>query len=319
MANFDAAAGIDTASLNGLLSQFYQVAEQTAPGNNPFDGNTVRDIAPLGNTKVTWKLGSAPSLVFGAPTSDAWNAALDENGNTNLADGIPLPTEQMVQITIATMSASYATSGQPPIGGQTSNVVAYATLTFPAGEVDVAMVGLVIDEKDFKAWDQVIFNSILVPAIFGAVVQMLGIIHVPSLHWEGVALAPLQFSVINNQRLIAASTLAGSSKPVDIGGVTWPSDPVFVLASSPLINAALAAGVQSEVGKTFSDSGDYKSLADWDYQGSLDSITASVDTLAPLTVNAALTASLNVGGKLTAAGMAIAAVGCALGGALLVH
>jgi hypothetical protein len=222
----------------------------------------------------------------------------------------------MVALTIPDMTASYSLKGVAPVGGETKNVIAYATLAFPAGEIDVTMVGLTINESDFQPWDKAIFNSVFVPAIFNAVTQMLGVIHIPSLSWEGVTLNPIQVAIAGDQ-LVAASTLTTNSAPLDISGVIWPTDGVFVLANASLINAALAAGVKPYVGKTFSDSGNFHDLADWNYQGKVESLSATVSTLSPLAFNATLSASLNVGGSLTAAGMALAVVGCALGGALL--
>jgi hypothetical protein len=316
MANFDAAGGIDLTSLNTLLSQYYTSAEQVAPGNNPFDGTTSKNVAPLGDVTLTWKLKSAPVLAFGAPSQADWNASLDAAGTTNGAAGNPVPTGAVAAVSIANMTASYTVAGVAPVGGETHNLVAYATLAFPAGEVDVTLVGLTIDESDFAPWDKAIFNTMLVPALFKAVTEMLGVIHVPALSWQGVSLNPVQIALSGNQ-LTAAATLTTNSAPIDTSGVTWPTDAVFVLASKPLIDAALAAGVKPYVGKTFSDSGEFKDLADWNYSGSLDSISATTGTLSPLTVNASITASLNVGGSLTAAGMALAVVGCAAGAALL--
>ncbi|MFN3945405.1 MAG: hypothetical protein ACK4K7_10790 [Allosphingosinicella sp.] len=316
MANFDAAGGIGLDPLNSLLSQYYSSAEQAAPGNNPFDGTTTKNVPPLGDVTVTWKLKNAPVLAFGAPSQADWDASLDSAGNTNGADKKPLPTGPMAALTIPDMTASYTAPGIDPVGGETWNVVAYATLAFPAGEIDVTLVGLKIDESDFAPWDKAIFNTMLVPALFKAVTEMLGVIHVPALSWHGVSLNPLQIALSGNQ-LVAAATLTTNAAPLDTSGVAWPTDPVFVLASKPLIDSALAAGVQPYVGQTFSDSGNFKGLADWNYHGSLDSISATVGTLSPLTVNASITASLNVGGSLTPAGMALAAVGCAAGAALL--
>jgi hypothetical protein len=316
MANFDAAAGIDGASLNDLLAQYYASAEQVTPGDNPFDDSVTKDVSPIGDVTVAWKLAGAPTLAFGAPSQADWDAALDAKGNSNASDGNPLPTAPMVALTIADMTASYTVKGLSPVGGETRNVVAYATLAFPAGEIDVTMVGLAIDEADFAPWDKAIFNAVLVPAIFNAVTQMLGVIHIPTLSWQGVSLNPIQVAISGSQ-LIAASTLATNTAPLDTSGVAWPADPVFVVANAALVNAALAVGVQPYVGETFSDSGEFHDLADWDYQGSIDTITATVETLSPLVIDASITVSLNVGGKLTAAGMALAVVGCALGGALL--
>ena len=316
MANFDAAAGIDRASLNDLLSQYYTSAEKVTPGKNPFDDTIYKTVPLIGEVKVTWKLGVAPTLAFGSPSQADWDAALDSKGNTNAQDKNPLPTAQMVSLNIPDITASYTLKDVSPVGGEAKNVVAYATLAFPAGEVDVNMVGLSIDESGFDAWDKAIFNAVFVPAIFSAVTQMFGVIHIPKLSWEGVTLNPIQISVAGNQ-LVGASTLTTNPKPLDTRGVTWPTDPIFVVADANLVNAALAVGVKPFVGKTFNDSGDFKGLADWNYHGKIETLTAVVGPLSPLSVSATVSISLNVGGSLTPAGMAIAAVGCALGGALL--
>lgn len=316
MPNFDAAAGIDETSLNGLLASFYQSAAASSPPAFPFGGSDTRNIDGIGEVTLTWSFGAAPTLAFGPPTLDVWNASLDAKGNTNGQDGNPLPANPAVQLLIPTLTVGYTVGTQPPVGGQTNNLGLYATLAFPAGEVDVTLLGLTIDESDFSAWDKAIFNGVLVPKLFALAADMLGVIHIPTLSWQGVTLNPLQIWMAGNQ-LLAAATQTTNSNPLDVSGVTWPTDPVFVLASNGLINAALAAGLQPYQNHTFSNSGEFKDLANWNYSGTLKSVTATVKSVGPLTIDAELTTSLTVGASLTAAGMALAAVGCALGAALL--
>lgn len=313
MPNLDAAAGVTRSELNTLLEQYFN---QAPAGNNPFKGSTQKDVQPIGAVTLNWSVGFAPTLGFGVPSQVAWDAALDSNGKTNGTAKNPLPTLPMVALTLPTLTASYVVGSQPPVGGTASNVIGYATLAFGSGTVTVTMVALSIDESGFTAWDQVIFNDFFVPKIFEAVGQMLGVVHVPTISWKGVTLNPVQIQ-LNGTQLIAAATLASNTVPLDTTGVVWPTDPAFLIASNGLLNAAIAAGVKPFIGHPFSDAGDFKGLANWSYSGSVSGLTATVKTVKPLVVDAELTTSLSAQATLTAAGMALAAVGCALGAAIL--
>jgi hypothetical protein len=316
MMNLDAAAGMDLPSLNDLLRQYYTSAESTAPGNNPFDNTQSKTLPNIGKVLLKWKLNVAPVLAFGPPSQAVWDAALDSAGHTNAQDKKPLPSGPMVQLTMPDLSASYTLDAQPSMGGESKNVIAYATLAFPPGEIDIQLVALTINESSFSTWDKVIFNTFLVPEIFKAAQQMMSVIHLPTLSWKGVTLNPVQIS-LQGSRLLAAATLTTNKAPLDTSGAVWPTDPIFVIASQSLINAALAAGIAPYQNYPFKDSGNFKSLADWDYSGQVTSLTATVKTVQPLTIDAELSVSLSAGAKLTAAGMALAAVGCALGAGLL--
>lgn len=316
MANIDVACGIKLASLNALISQYYTSASSVSPLPYPIAGQVVKSIDNVGQVTLDWQIDGAPSLVFGPPSQDVWDASLDANGSTNGQDGNPVPSGPVVQLLMPALSASFVIGSNPPVGGQTQNLATYATLAFPAGEIDIDLLGLTIDESDFSAWDKAIFNEVLVPQIFKIAGEMIGVVHLPQISWEGVTLNPIHLSIAGDQ-LFAAATLTTNSAPLDITGVTFPTDPVFVVASSNLFDTALAAGLKPYQGKAFADSGDFKGLADWDYSGTLNSVTATLSAASPLTIDASVTLSLNAGGKLTPAGMALAAVGCALGAGLL--
>ncbi|WP_248730349.1 hypothetical protein [Pseudomonas sp. MWU13-2517] len=313
MTNFDAAAGISVTELNTLLGEYYKNAPST---NDPFKGSLPKTLPNLGAVTLTWDVGAAPSLIFGPPTLDIWNAALAPNGKANGAQSIPLPSLPMVQLTLPTLTASYTLGSAPSVGGTAPSVVVYATLTFNPGTLALDLVAVSLDESRFSTWDKAIFNLMLLPQIFASANQALAIVHLPSLDWKGVTLNPIQLQLTTSY-LLGATTLTSNTSALDIEGVTWPTDDVFVIASNTLLNTAMATFLQPYQGHPFSDSGDFKKLADWSYSGSISSLSATVKQVAPLTINAQLSASLNAKATLTAAGMALAAAGCAIGAALL--
>ncbi|MEH6348511.1 hypothetical protein [Pseudomonas sp. 3JA] len=313
MTNFDAAAGISVTELNTLLGEYYQNAPST---NDPFKGSLPKTLPDLGAVTLTWDVGAAPSLAFGPPSPAIWNAALAPNGETNGSQSIPLPSLPMVQLTLPMLTASYTLGSAPAVGGTAPSVVVYATLTFTPGTLALDLVAVSLDESKFSAWDIAIFNLMLLPQIFASANQMLALVHLPNLDWNGVTLNPVQLQLTASY-LLGATTLTTNTNALDIDGVTWPTDPVFVIASNTLINTAMAVFLKPYQGYPFSDSGDFKKLADWSYNGSISSLSATVKQVAPLTINAQLSASLNAQATLTAAGMALAAAGCALGAALL--
>ncbi len=316
MANFDAAAGISVASVNGALAGFYSSASAKTPFAYPFQGSETKTIANIGVVTFTWTFNAAPTVAFGPPSLDIWNASLAANGNTNGVDGNPLPNGAVVQLMIPDLSVGYSIDSGAQVTGDAKNLGAYAALAFPSGEVDETLVGLTIDESAFSAWDKAIFNGLLVPKIYELAAAALGVINIPQLAWNGVQLTPPSIWMAGDQ-LLAAAVLTTNPQPIDVTGATWPTDPLFVLASQSLLNAALAAGVAPYQHNTFGDSGDYNSLADWSYTGMLQSLTATVGTISPLIVSAQVTLSLETDVSLTAAGMALATVGCAIAGGLL--
>lgn len=318
MPNIDAAAGVTQKELNVLLDEYY---ENAPDNNNPFKGSVQKDVPILGNVTVTWDVKKAPSLTFGAPTLAVWNAALNSSHETNGAANTSLPTLPMVQVLIPELAASYTQNAAPPVGGITKNVVAYATLDFSPGEIKISVVAVTIDEKDFSPWDKEIFNLFLLPKIFESAAEMLSVVHLPTIDWQGVALNPVSI-MIQGTQLLAAATLTTNPQPLDVTGVTWPTDPVFVIASTTLINAALAAFMAQYNDITRHDDGEFSvdgvELATWEYTATVKSLSATVKVVSPLTITAEGTASLNAQAGLTPAGMALAAVGCAAGTALLV-
>lgn len=312
MATFDAAAGVTEATFNDLVTQLYT----NPPADNPFKGTKSQDIPGIGTATLSWEVQQAPVITLGPPTQAVWDAALDDKGHTNKADGKPIPDAVMVQLCIPKMHVQYVVGSAPPVGGDTTNVMAYATIAFTDDGLLITLVAISVDESQFSDWDKAIFNLLLVPNIFKAAASILTVVHIPALTWEGVTLeTPTLFQC--GTLLVAASVETGGSTPVDVSGAQWPDKPLFVLVAQKLINDGLKGLTKAQEGKTHSDSGDFKGLADWDYSLRVNSLAATVDTSDPTKVDATASVSLTAGGKLTAAGMALAAVGCGAGAALL--
>jgi len=313
VANFDMAVGVTQSALNGLIGQYFSTPPES---ENPFQGSKDVNITGIGEVTVSWDITEAPTLIFGKPTEADWDAALDKQGNTNRSAGNPLPTADMVQLTISKMSAYYQLAKGSKVGGDTTNVIGYVTVTFSGDEITLTPLAVTINESDFSGWDKLVFNYGFLPNLFAAVKSTVSVIHIPNLSWNGITLNTPQF-VFDNDLLVAAATETTNPHLLDITGVTWPTDDMFALASKPLLNNTITGFVSSYQGKSYSDSGEKADLATWQYKAVVESITAHVSKLSPLTVVADLSVSLTAGGGLTTAGMALAALGCAMGGALL--
>ena len=322
MSNFDAAAGLTVGETNKLLSDFYS----TVPADkSPFKGTETKTLDVIGKVVLTWDMTVVPVLAFGPPSQAVWDAALDTKGKTNKEAGNPIPTLPMVQVKIPALTASVKIGDAAPIGGDAKDVVVYATLTFAGADITITLVGLTIDESGFSKWDKVIFNDVLLPRIFTSAQAMISVVHVPTLSWHGVTLNTPVFMLTDSQ-LIAAATLSTNSAAVDVTGVTWPTDSVFILASKDLMNAALNAGLDQLVTEANANksefglegSGEKAKLADYDYTSTLGGVTATVGKTDPVTLDASVQLNdVQAGGKLTPLGMGLAALACPLGAGIL--
>ena len=311
MANFDLAAGITQDAANYLIGQYF-LKHPASP--NPFDGNVQKNVPIVGQVALTWQIQSAPTITFGPPDLKVWNAALDSQGQTNQTAGNPLPTADVLQLTIRTMQAHYSVNGGSKVGGQTSGLVIYATITFSGNDFIVTPVAVTLDESDFSIWDKVIFNDFFLPQLFAAAKSILSTVRIPTLTWSGVTLQTPSFFLVG-ELLFGAAILDTNTSSLDVSEVTWPQpvNGIFALASPNLVNAALVAMAKDAVGKTIPYSGELSDLASFTVQATLDSASATWSAAKPKQVNASITFSANVGGNLTAAGMALAlTAGCAL-------
>jgi hypothetical protein len=312
MSNFDLAAGITQDAVTDLISQYFK---NPPASPNPFDGDVQKNIPIVGQVTLTWKILSAPTITFGPPGVTVWNAALDSQGQTNETAGNPLPTADVLQLTIPTMQAHYSVNGASKVGGQTSNLVIYATITFSGNDFTVTPVAVTLDESDFSKWNKGVFNGFFLPQLFAAAKSILSTVRIPTLTWSGVTLQTPSFFFFG-KLLFGAAILDTNTSPLDVSEVTWPPPPrngIFALASPNLVNAALVAMAKDAVGTTIPYSSELSDLASYTVQATLDSASATWSAALPTQVNASITFSANVGGNLTAAGMALAVTaGCAL-------
>ena len=317
MANFDAAAGVTEDAFNDLVGQYYR---NHPTDNDPFKIDVTKKIPPLGSVELKLAIMEAPTVKFGPPSEKDWNAAFNSEGKTNKENGNPLPSEHMVQLQIPKLTASYTVTGgkrEDPMGGTTSNVSAYATVSSSGNDLSITVVAVKLDESNFTKWDKGIFNNFLLPRIFDATRSVLSVIHIPRLNWRGITLAPPKL-FFADKLLVAACIEKGNPNPLDISGVTWPTKPMFALASQRLMNAALAT--EASINKTHSGSGSFsdasmtfgEKAADYHYQLDMKSVGVTVKADNPLEVNLSVKVTGTAGGKLLPGGMALAAAHCAL-------
>lgn len=325
MPNFDVAVGITQTQLTALLGKYYDGAYYSGPpsgDSNPFKGTKSVQVKGLGQVTVDWDVTAAPTLALGAPDETTWGQARNSTGQTNADSKTPLPSGLMAQVEIPSLTAHYTEGGHAPVGGTATNTVLYGTLDCSNNQITITPVAVTIDETGFTVWDQAIFNNALLPQIFIVAAQMLSVITVPPLTIEGVGLGPLSITFAD-QLLVASSVMTRNTGSIDVSGVTWPQDPLFVLVSQDLINEALAQVSSQIKGKTEGEDNVpftalKQHLADYSWSGSVDSATLTVDGVSPLTLDASVNVSGSASASLTAEGMALAAAGCALGSVLAI-
>lgn len=298
MANFDVAVGINQQAANGLLSSYY--SDQST--KEPFKGEIQQNIDKIGQVTLDWDFTTQPNIIFGAPSLQNWQQSLGPTGDTN--QKIPLPTDPMIQLIAPSFTGTYTLGQNKPVGGPTQNVQVYGTLdlTDPK-QISAKMVGVFLNENDFTAWDKTIFNKGLLPLIFNESGNILKPIQFAPIEFQGISLKPSWGIQLSNNQLIGAAVLSTNSGAVDINGVTWPTDSVFILASRDAVNEALVP-FEAAINKIRKDDGgDYKSLATWSFSGQVVQSEITVQNLKPqLTfianceVNASAHADINDGG-----------------------
>lgn len=310
VANFDLAIGITSSAFNDLLHQYYT----NPPKANPFKGDVTKNISSIGNIELTWSVLTSPSLIFSNPSEADWGVALNSSGQTNTAAGNALPKEGL-QLLIPKMDAYYSLTSQPKVGGETDNLYVYASVDFSGSDITITPLAIKLDESNFSTWDKGIFNNFFLPQIFNVAQSIVKVIQLPSLSWQGVTLGTPIFN-LSEKLLVAAMLQASNPNGIDISGVSWPDNSLFALASSSLVNNLVQNFATTKVGTIKQGSDTYHALgsdlADYNYLVTLSSVQASWAAASPTTVSTQLTLSANVGGDLTAAGMALGlTAGCA--------
>lgn len=273
MSTFDVAFGMDASTLDKGIGQLYAKPEVR---NKLFKGSKSQKTE-LGEVTLTWDILAAPNFILTPPSDEQWQKAQKKQ-----VDGkdVPKPVTNGFQIHFPQFNASYSVDGKMGAGG-TTEVYVYASVNVQddpqhssTGIVSLSVAGIGLDESGFSIWDKFIFNKILLPQIFATADQMLQTIKIGSLSYAGVKFDH-PAAVIAGGMLVAAAVL-NTRTATDLGGAVWPQKPFFVLFSPDLIRIIAGNAVKNFDGKTVSGKGDYKGLASYQYQATLNHIVPTI-------------------------------------------
>lgn len=276
MSQYDAAVGLDSSTLDKGASQLY-----ADPGarDKLFKGSETGTLNKL-QYKAVWDIQAPPTFKLSPPPADLWAKSIDGTGNN--PDAGKRPTENAFQLVLPQFEASYTLGSAKPVSG-TTEVIVFATVSIQDNKATIAPVSVWIDESKMKGWDKFILNKVILARILPQAQQMLAGITIPPLSFSksgaSIDLTPPVVTIQNNQLVLAASIK--SKQTVDIAGVQWPSQPLFLLISPDLLEHTASDLAQANLlHQTFSDDGDYKSVLKYSWEAkvnSVDSITSHAD------------------------------------------
>ncbi|MFK7695467.1 hypothetical protein [Paenibacillus sp. HJGM_3] len=284
MSQYDVAVGLNSTTLDKGAAQLH-----ADPGARAkfFKGTETGTFNKLTYT-ADWDIQAPPTFDLSPPPADQWAQSIDSSGNH--PDAGARPTVNAFQLVMPTFAASYTMGSAQPVSG-TTKVVVFATLAIQDSKATFYPASIWLDETQMKGWDKFILNKVILPRILPQAQQMLAGLTIPPLSFSqsgvSIELTPPIAAIQNNQLILAASLKA--KQTVDITGVQWPNQPLFLLLSPTLLENAASELAQSQlVNQIFSDNGDYKSVLKYEWEAkvnSVDSITTHADDRTKLSAN----------------------------------
>jgi len=267
MSKYDMAVGLDKTTLDGGTAQLYT---DSSARENVFKGSET-----IQKGTAVWDVLSAPVFTLEPPPADLWAASITAQGvNPKPEDR---PTMEAFQMILPQFQASY-TVGTSTVGGTTQvNVFATVAVSADGTKLSFTPVAIWLDETQMKGWDKFVLNQLILKQIFIKANQLLSGIAIPVLSFsqDGISLdftAPV--ITITGGKLIVAANLKGKGD-VDIQGVEWPDQPLFLLLSGDVAQQAAHQAVRKVDPKQ--GSGSYGVL-DYEYNASVNDVTVSVDS-----------------------------------------
>lgn len=295
--NYDVALAMNAATLSsGMLSLYGKPDARSKLFMGSVSQGTV-----LGNAVVTWDVQASPTFVLAPPTATQWAAALKPEQPVP-----PLPTTNAFDLQLGALNATLSLAGGAPIGGTTS-VDVFATVTQIGDKIALTPVAISLDESKMTGWDKIILNGVLLPALFKAVTALLAGITLPAIPaFAGVTLGTP--TIVVQQALVLGVACLSTGGDVNIDGVTWPQQPLFLQVSPAVVNRAASYFASTLTGAHTSGSfgGDYGVFsADASYSASVTGVTATVSATDLTVINASITASVQASGHASSPGCSL--------------
>lgn len=309
MSNFDILVGLSQLEISRFVAEFHA---NPPSSDNPFKGR--KELEVLGQlAEIEWEVVESPEIILERPGCDIWLAAQGRDGQTNEEANRQCPKLPMLQLKFSQLDLRFGLQGEELQSGTSRDVIAHAIMKFKGPTIGVELVALNVDQSEFDCLDKQVFNVLVLPVIFDTAEKALSVVHLPELSLADLPFNPLQVSQ-RDRYLLGATTLQANPSPLDIASVPVPQDPVFILLSDDVVNAALATGFMANGQIIKEDSKDFHGLANFSYKAE-GLPSAYLGTIEPLTINAYANMKLEATVDLTAAGIAllvVAPLGCVI-------
>lgn len=289
MSQFDVVIGIGKETLDKGTAELFTRADAR---EKLFKGSQGGEMEGLAYT-VTWEIQAAPTFTLTAPSADVWAQSINAKGE-NPAPG-DLPVANVFQVVFPQFHGEYTLAGADPVSG-TGQVIAIATLEVAGNKATITPKSVWMDQSSMQDWDQAILNGVLLPQVLSQATAMLAGFTVPDLSrtQDGVTidLTPPQAAIAGEKLIIAASMKSKGS--VDVAGVTWPAQPLFLLISPGLLQhvatqvSAKLVGYQTSGDGSYPDSGAFSGALKYEWKvklSSVDSIAMGTTDMTKLSAN----------------------------------
>ncbi len=287
MSNYDVALVVNAGTLNTGMTQLF--ANTTAQATL-FKGT--QTVGEMGITTVDWTIDAAPQFVLTPPTSVQWN-----DPNTFAPTTAPkpaAPTDQMFQVTLSSLTTTINLQQGAPVALNFTMTV-FAQVTIAGNQVVLGSVAVLPANVQPV---QELYLQLVCGIVYTRVAALLAGYKIPAtIAVEGQTFTAPAMN-ISGGYLAVASNLA-SSAPLDIGGVTWPQQPLAVLLGRQLLTALVAQYSAAIVQKLDSKTVNY---SDSNWAGSYalaggisNAAIAVASTLPNINITATVAATANVG------------------------
>ncbi|HEY3364146.1 MAG TPA: hypothetical protein VGK74_03705 [Symbiobacteriaceae bacterium] len=275
MSQFDVAIGLGKETLDKGTGELFT---KPAAREKLFKGSQGGDMEGLAYT-VSWEIQAAPTFTLTAPSADVWAQSINSKGE-NPAPG-DMPTANVFQVVFAQFHGEYRLGDTDPVSG-TGQVIAIVTLEVANNKATITPKSVWVDQSSMQDWDKAILDGIVLPQVLGQATTMLAGFTVPDLSrtQDGVTidLTPPQVAIADQKLIIAASMKSKGS--VDIAGVQWPAQPLFLLLSPYLLQnvatqvSAKLVGYEKTGDGSYPDDGAFKGALTYDWKVKLNSADA---------------------------------------------
>lgn len=292
MSNFDFAAGLTNGPLNDGSAKLFANADIKA---KYFQGTYTKQDPTLGTVTLIYNVLAAPTFVLAPPSDVQWQNSVKASGVTTK------PTVNIFQVHFSNISGSAQIGSSTPVAGQGALDV-FSVVSVTDGKLTLTPIAVLIDESSFTAWDKFIVNQLLIPKALEIASGLLKGYQLPTLPTiAGITFSPLAV-YIDSSILLLGATISTNPNAIDLSGYTWPTDSYFALLGQNLLNTAIQQESKQYVGKTQTGDSSYGNIAfkaSADYSVTLNSISATIKTDDPTSINLSVGADLSAHGGIS--------------------